>query len=280
MRHWEERIMVALMLVSTALVVGCLVLIVGTVIARGLPSLNWEMLTQTPQGGYYLGKGGGIANAILGSLALAGGATAWSFVVSLAVVLLLRGFRPSRRRAEIIRLAMDVLWGIPSIVYGAFGFTLLLWLGQRASLGGGIIALGLLEIPILVRGMDEVLSRVPADLGEASLALGATRWETASRVLLPQAAPGLLTAVLLAFGRAIGDSAAVLFTAGYTDRMPQALGRPAASLSLAVFFQLGTPIPEVRDRAYAAALVLMGIVLAVSVAARLVTRRLGRYVIR
>lgn len=276
----EERVFQVLMIVSLVSVVGSLVMILVTVLVKGLPALSLEMLTQTPSGGYYLGGGGGILNAISGSLALAGGATAISFVISLAVALYLQVFARSRRVVALIRLALDILWGIPSIVYGAFGFTLLLLLGLRASLLGGIIALALLELPIMVRGMDEVMAMVPSGLKEAAYAVGATRLETALSAVVRQSLPGLLTALLLGLGRGIGDAASVLFTAGYTDRLPTSLLRPVASLPLAVFFQLGTPVPEVQQRAYAAALVLTAITLLISLSTRLLGRRLSRHVIR
>jgi phosphate transport system permease protein len=280
-KHLEERIMLGLMITSTVLVIGSPLLIVTTVIAKGLPALSPEMLTQVPHGGYYLGKEGGILNAIAGSLVLASGATLLSFLFSLAVALYLQLFVPRNSRlAHLVRLSLDVLWGIPSIVYGAFGFTLLLLFGLRASLLGGIITLALLEFPIMVRGMEEVISMVPFELKEASYALGATRLETALRVLVRQTAPGLVTVLLLAFGRGIGDAASVLFTAGYTDRMPSSLLRPVASLPLAVFFQLGTPLPEVQQRAYAAALVLVLNTHSNSLVTRLLVRRLGRHIIR
>jgi len=279
-KRLEERIFLALMIASTVIVVGSLGLILATVVVKGLPALNLAMLTQSPQGGYYLGKEGGILNAITGSLALAGGATLLSFFLSLPVALYLQLFARNARFVHLARLSLDVLWGVPSIVYGAFGFTLMLLLGLRASLLGGIIALALLELPILVRTMEEVMSMVPFELKEASYALGATRLETALRVVVRQTAPGLLTAVLLAFGRGLGDAASVLFTAGYTDRLPTSLLRPVASLPLAVFFQLGTPVPEVRERAYASALVLTVITLIISLVARLLTRQLTQHVIR
>jgi phosphate transport system permease protein len=269
-KHLEERIMLGLMIVSTVLVVGSLLLILATVVVKGAPALNLAMLTQVPQGGYYLGKEGGILNAIAGSLALAGGATVLSFLLGLGVALYLQLFvRQGSRFAHLVRLSLDVLWGVPSIVYGAFGFTLLLLLKMRASLLGGVIALALLELPIMVRGMEEVLGMVPSGLKEASYALGATRLETSLGVLLRQAAPGVVTVLLLAFGRGVGDAASVLFTAGYTDRLP-----------LAVFFQLGTPLPEVQQRAYAAALVLVVIIVTISLLTRLLARRLGRHVVR
>lgn len=279
-KHLEERFFLGLMIASLAVVLGSLLLILGTVVVKGLPALNWAMVTQVPKGGYYLGKEGGILNAIAGSLALAGGATALSLGISLGVVFYLQLFAKNPRVIELVRLALDVLWGVPSIVYGAFGFTLMLWLGMRASLLGGIIALALLELPVMVRTMDEVLLMVPFELKEAAYALGSTRLETALRVLIRQTLPGLLTAILLAFGRGIGDAASVLFTAGYTDRLPTSLMRPVASLPLAVFFQLGTPVPEVRQRAYAAALVLTLIILLISLGSRLLTRRFAKHVVK
>lgn len=279
-RKVEETIAKVLMIGATLTVLGSLILILGTIVWRGLPALNLDMLTQTPKGGYYLGKEGGILNAIVGSFYLAGGGTLLAVVISLPIALYLQMYAARTRRAEMARLALDVLWGIPSIVYGAFGFIIMLAIGMRASLLGGIITLALLELPIIVRGMDEAIALVPDALREASLALGATRLETAFKVVVRQTAPALLTAVLLAFGRGIGDAASVLFTAGYTDRLPDSLLSPAASLPLAVFFQLGTPFPAVRERAYAAALVLTVIVLAISLISRRFAGRLTKHVIR
>ena len=276
----EEALAKILMIASTAIVLGSLCLILGTVLWRGLPALNLDMVTKTPKGGYYLGKEGGILNAIVGSLYLAGGATVLALVFALPIALYLQFYAARSRRAELVRLALDVLWGVPSIVYGAFGFIIMLWLGMRASLLGGIIALAFLELPIMVRGMDEAIAMVPPALKEASYALGATRLQTAVRVAVRQTAPGLLTAVLLAFGRGIGDAASVLFTAGYTDRLPDSLLSPAASLPLAVFFQLGTPFPAVQERAYASALVLTAIVLGLSLLSRRMAGRLAKHVIR
>jgi phosphate transport system permease protein len=279
-KRLEERLFLGLMIASTVIVIGSLVLILATVVVKGLPAFNLGMLTQVPQGGYYLGKEGGILNAITGSLVLAGGATLLSFFFGLAMALFLQLFARDARLVHLVRLSLDALWGIPSIVYGAFGFTLLLLLGLHASLLGGIITLALLELPILARAMDEVMTTVPCELKEASYALGGTRLETALRVVVRQTLPGLLTALLLAFGRGIGDAASVLFTAGYTDRLPTSFLRPVASLPLAVFFQLGTPVPEVQERAYASALVLTTIILLISLSTRSLTRRLTRHVIR
>lgn len=276
----EERIFILLMMASAVIVLGSLFFILATVVWKGLPALNLDMLIRVPTGGYYLGKEGGILNAIVGSLYLAGGATFLAFTTSLPIAIYLNLYAFRSRVATLIRLSLDVLWGVPSIIYGICGFAIMLALGMRASLLGGIIALALLELPIMVRGMDEAIAMVPIPMVESSFALGATRWETAIRVIIRQALPGIVTAILLAFGRGIGDAASVLFTAGYTDRIPDSLFSPAASLPLAVFFQLGTPYPAVQERAHASALILTVIVLAISITTRFLTRGSVDHIVR
>lgn len=279
-RHLTEAIVKGVMIASVAIVAASLGLILWTVIIRGLPALTWEMISQAPQGGYFMGKGGGVLNAIVGSLYLAGGGTVLALVFSLPIALYLQTYLGDSEWGRYVRLSLDVLWGIPSIVYGVFGFTLMLAIGLRASLLAGILVLALVELPIMVRAMDEVMRRMPADLEHAALALGSTRLEVALRVVTRQMLPGIVTAILLAFGRGIGDAASVLFTAGYTDRIPTSLFRPVASLPLAVFFQLGTPYPEVQQRGYASALILTIIVLIVSLGSRWMSSRLNRYTVK
>jgi len=280
-RKIEENLFKGLMIISTFVILSSLVLILATVVTRGLPAMNIAMITQTPKGGFYLGKEGGILNAIVGSIYLATGATFLAIVISLPVVLYLNVYaKKSSRIIAFTRFAFDVLWGIPSIVYGAFGFTIMLFFGLGTSLLGGIIAVSLLILPIMSRAMDEVIRIVPRELLEASYALGATKLETALKVVVRQALPGILTAVLIAFGRGIGDAASVLFTAGFSDFIPDSLFRPAATLPLAIFFQLGTPFPEVQERAYASAFILTIIILIVSITSRVLTRRFIRHIVK
>ena len=279
-RKLEEAFFKGLMLLSISIVVGSLLAVFAVVILKGLPALSLSMLTQTPRGGYYLGKEGGILNAIIGSLYLAGGATALAFLLSLPIALYINEYAGKSRFASFTRLSLDVSWGIPSIAYGAFAFIIMLYLGARASLLWGIITVTLLVLPIMTRAIDEVIKMFPFKLREASYALGSTRLETALKVVTRQALPGILTAVLLAFGRGIGDAASVLFTAGYTDSVPTSLFDPVATLPLAVFFQLGTPIPEVQQRAYASGVILLVLVLLLSIVSRLSTRKLMKYVIK
>jgi len=280
-RKWTERVFKWLMAGSTLVVIGSLLVIIGTIIWKSLPVLKLSMITQTPKGGYYLGKEGGILNAIVGSLYLAVGATVLAFLFSLPIVLYLNLYlRKKSRLASLTRFAFDVLWGIPSIVYGAFGFLIMVFFGIRASLLAGIITVALLELPIMSRAIDEVMRMVPKELREASYSLGATRLETALKVVVRQCLPGILTAVLIAFGRGIGDAASVLFTAGFTDRIPTSLFQPAATLPLAIFFQLGSPIAEVQMRAHASAAVLTLIILLISIFSRVLIRRVTKHVIK
>lgn len=280
-KHKEEKIFKILMILSLAIVVGSLFMVIAVIIWNGVPSLSISMVTQTPKGGYYLGKEGGILNAIMGSLYLAFGSVILAFIISLPAALSLQTDHIGKTKlAYYIRLSLDVLWGTPSIVYGAFGFIVMLYFGIRASLLGGIIVLTILQLPIMIRSMEEVIKLVPSELKEASYTLGATRFETTFKVVMRQALPGIFTAVILSFGRGIGDAASVLFTAGYTDSLPRSLFDPVASLPLAVFFQLGTPFPEVQQRAYASALILLIIVLTLSIVSRYLSRKFTKNIIR
>jgi len=284
-KRWHRRRMVevfvkGLMFVSFVIVAACLGLILWTVVSKGLPALTWSMVSQTPKGGFYMGKDGGVLNAIIGSAYLASGGTLLALLFSLPIALYLQTYLEKSDWGRYVRLSLDVLWGIPSIVYGAFGFIFMLALGMRASLLAGIIVLALIELPIMVRAMDEVIRRMPVDLEHAALALGSTKLEVALNVVSRQMLPGIITAILLAFGRGIGDAASVLFTAGYTDRIPTSLMQPTASLPLAVFFQLSTPYPAVQQRGYASAVILTIIVLIISLSSRWISGRLNKYTVK
>jgi len=270
----EEKFFKMLMLIATTFILAVLALIIYSIFEKGLRSISWEMLTQVPHGGYYYGKGGGILNAILGSLTLAFGATALAFVIGLPVALYLNVFLIRHKKViDVIRFLLDLVWGIPSIVYGAFGFSLMIFFGLQTSLLAGILTVTLFILPIMIRSMDEILRTVPIGLQEAAYSLGSNKSEIAFKIFTRQSVSGIITAVLLSFGRAIGDAAAVLFTAGYTDHLPNGLMEPVATLPLSIFFQLSSPVPEVQNRAYASALVLTLIILIVSLFSRGIGKR-------
>jgi phosphate transport system permease protein len=266
--EYEEKVFKVIMIGAAMIILGVLLYIIGTVFFKGLPSLSWDMITKLPGGGFYLGKEGGIVNAIVGSIYIIIGSLVISLILSVPLVMYINFFLARDSMfSNIIRFALDILFGIPSIVYGAFGFALMVYLGIRASLFGGIITVGMLIMPIMMRSFDEVTRLLPRDLPDALLSLGATKYEM-SKVILRQLMPGLVSAILLAVGRGIGDAATVLFTAGYTDNIPVSLNQPAATLPLAIFFQLGSPVAEVQNRAYASAVVLTVMILILSFSAR------------
>jgi phosphate transport system permease protein len=264
-----------LMYLAVLVIVAVIVLVMVVVLIKGGRAMSWQMITEVPQGGFYLGGDGGILNAIIGSLYVAGGSVLLAVLIGLPLVLGMHvSWARNTRLVTFLRFLLDTLWGIPSIVYGAFGFALMTFFQWRASLLAAIVTVALLIVPIISRGLDEVLRGVPEGLLEAAHALGATKTEIAYRIFLRQALPGFITAVLLAFGRAIGDTASVLFTAGYTDNIPQALSDPTATLPLAIFFQLSSPIAAVQERAYAATLILTGLIVLISLVTRIGSRRL------
>lgn len=276
MRKIEENIFKVLMILSTIIISSTLFMIVYTLFSRGIGSLTWDMVSKIPEGGFYIGKGGGILNAIVGSVYITIGSTLLGLLISLPIVIYINVYaKRNATLASITRLSYDILFGIPSIVYGAFGFAIMVYLGLKTSLLAGIITVTLMIIPILVRAIDEVVRVAPEDMSNAVFALGGTRYESA-KIILRQSIPGIVTAILLSFGRAIGDAACVLFTAGFTDSIPTSLDQPAATLPLSIFFQLSSPIQEVQNRAYAAAVILTIIVLVINIVAKIASKNLSK----
>lgn len=273
---YEEKLAKALMYLSVFVVVYCVVSVIGAILQRGLPVLSWQMVSEVPGGGFFIGGKGGFLNAIVGSLYIVGGSTILGLLIALPVVFYLNVYlKLTSHFAAVARLAFDALFGIPSIVYGAFAFTLMVAVGMRASLLGGIVVVTIMIVPMLIRSMDEVAKNIPHGLLESSYSLGSTRIETIG-IVLRQIAPAIATATLLSIGRAIGDCAGVMFTAGFSDHIPTSLSQQAATLTLCVFYQLTAPQQSVQDRAYAAAVVLTLIVLVLSLGGRLIMSRFNK----
>lgn len=277
----EEFIFRTISFLCSCLIALLLIFLLVNIFRKGLPSLSWEMITETPKGGFYFGKEGGILNAILGSVYLAFGSVILALFFGLPIALFMNvHLKNYRKLVNGMRLILDILWGVPSLVYGAVCFFIMIEIGIRASLLAGIISVSLFVLPVLIRAMDEVLKTVPDGLFESSLSLGANKTKTALKVFTLQCMPGLFTAVLLAFGRAIGDAAAVLFTTGFTDNIPVSPFQQVATLPLSIFFQLGSPCEEVKNRAYAASLLLTVIVLIISVTSRIISRKYQKRTIK
>ncbi len=266
----EEKVVKALMWVSVSLVILVVASIICTIFVKGFGSLSWDMVTKVPGRNWNTTDDGGFINAIWGSIIVVAPATLIAMVVSIPVVFYMNLYRRrSNWLSYVARLAYDVLYGIPSIVYGAFAFMIMVMVGMRASVLGGIIVSTLLIIPMFIRNGDEISKSVPDDMIDAAYSLGATKWETL-KVVVRQVLPGMATATLLAVGKAIGDAAAVMFTAGFSDSMATSLSSPTATLPLAIFNWVTMPDPF-PGRAYAAALVLTVIVLILSLGGRWIT---------
>lgn len=266
----EEKVVKALMWVSVSLVILVVASIICTIFVKGFGSLSLDMVTKVPGRNWNTTDDGGFVNAIWGSVIVVAPATLIAMVVSIPVVFYMNLYRRrSNWLSYVARLAYDVLYGIPSIVYGAFAFMIMVMVGMRASVLGGIIVSTLLIIPMFIRNGDEISKSVPDDMIDAAYSLGATKWETL-KVVVRQVLPGMATATLLAVGKAIGDAAAVMFTAGFSDSMATSLSSPTATLPLAIFNWVTMPDPF-PGRAYAAALVLTVIVLILSLGGRWIT---------
>lgn len=266
----EEKVVKALMWVSVSLVILVVASIICTIFVKGFGSLSLDMVTKVPGRNWNTTDDGGFINAIWGSVIVVAPATLIAMVVSIPVVFYMNLYRRrSNWLSYVARLAYDVLYGIPSIVYGAFAFMIMVMVCMRASVLGGIIVSTLLIIPMFIRNGDEISKSVPDDMIDAAYSLGATKWETL-KVVVRQVLPGMATATLLAVGKAIGDAAAVMFTAGFSDSMATSLSSPTATLPLAIFNWVTMPDPF-PGRAYAAALVLTVIVLILSLGGRWIT---------
>ena len=269
------------MLASVFIVMGSLILIVTVVVLNGAPSLSLEILTQTSEGGFYLGAGGGFLNAIVGSLLLALPATGLAFLFGITIALYLQKDFLKPSIANFIRLCLDILWGVPSVVYGVFCLTIMIAIGMAGgSLLFGIIALTLLEIPIITRCIDESIKMVPIGLKESAYSLGSTKFETAVKVVRRQAMPGIIAGVLLGFGRGIGDAASILLTVGDSNYFPSSISDQTAALPTMILNLVSMPDQVVQNKAYAVAFVLLMIVLLISIITRYLTKKSSKHIIK
>jgi phosphate transport system permease protein len=218
---------------------------------------------------------GGIRSAIVGTLEIIGLATVIAVPLGIIVALWLTEYGKASPLANIVRYFVDVMTGVPSIVFGLFIYTLLVvsHIGGDAVGWKGALAVALLMLPIVIRSAEVVLLLVPASLREAALALGSPRWRVVTRVVLPTARPGLLTGSLLAIARGAGETAPLLFTIGAAHVLTGNLGQPMNSLPTQIFSDLGQNTNAFVDRAWGAALTLVAMILLLNLIARAISRR-------
>jgi phosphate transport system permease protein len=245
---------------ATVIVLAILVIILQDIVVHGLPALSWEFLTQPPKD---LGRAGGIFPAIIGTLYLVLGAIAIALPLGVGAAIYLVEYTREGRITRLIRTGVDLLNGTPSIVFGLFGFAfIVLYLNVGVSLLAGQVTLALMVLPTVIRTTEESLKNIPQSLREGSLALGATRWQTISRVVLPPAVPGIVTGAILSIGRAAGETAPIMFTAVvFSSRfLPTSELQPVMALPYHLFI-LATNVPGASTNKYGTALVLLLLVI-------------------
>jgi phosphate transport system permease protein len=266
----------ALLLGATLIALIPLGLVVYYLLVKGLGAWSWSFFTTDPTGNTFFGSSsiGGIKSAILGTIEIVALASLISVPVGIGVALWLVEYGRQSRFAQLVRFFVDVLTGVPSIVFGLFIYIVLI-IGTGSTYAGwkGSLALSLLMLPVVIRSAEVILLLVPNALRESALALGAARWKVIFRVVLPTALTGLLTGVLLAIARAAGETAPLLFTAAATNQTTLNLGQFMNSLPVQIYKDVTSPTQSVVNRAWGAALALVAMILVLNLVARLVARR-------
>jgi phosphate transport system permease protein len=272
-RKLVNRLMETLATLAALAAVGVLVVVVVSVALRGGGALSWDFFTK-PQA-LFGQPGGGIANALVGTVMLVALATAMAVPVGVLAAIYLTEFAP-RRLAVAVQVVIDVLAGLPTIVIGIFVYALLV-IGHTQSGYAGAFALAIIMLPLVTRATQEVLLLVPSTLREAGLALGARRWRTVLGVILPSSVGGILTGTVLAVARAAGETAPLLFTSSiFANSIQTDVTKALPNVPVLIFTYSEQADPALHEQAWAAALVLMAFVLVTSLAARALLARSRR----
>jgi phosphate transport system permease protein len=273
-RDINDRGMRAVAFLASVICVVPLAAVLIFVTANGLAALNIDLLTKGPKA---LGVGGGAANAILGTLQMVPLAALLAIPIGILGAVYVAEFG-DQRSARVIRFAADVLVGVPSILIGIFVFTFLVLPFKQYNAAAGSVALAVIMLPIVLRTTEETLHLVPGTLREASLALGVPVWRTVFSIVLRTGLPGILTGAMLAFARAMGESAPLLFTA-LGSRLINVgnFSQPMDALPLFIYRNATAPNATLNQQAWGVAFLLLLIVLVINVAVRARSwgRRLG-----
>ena len=248
---------------QTYFTVAILIVIVLIIFIKGISDLNLEFIFYYPED---MGRHGGIFPAIVGTLFLVALSIVFATPLGLGTAILLTEYTKESSLTKIIRFGVESLSGIPSIIYGLFGFIFFVnILGMGWSLLAGALTMTIMILPTIIRTSEEAIKAVPKNLRMVSYSLGATRWETTTKVVLPSAAPGILTGIMLSVGRSVGETAAVIFTMGSSLRLPTSL--MDSGRTMAVHFYIMAREGISMEKAYATALVLVMSILTVNIAA-------------
>jgi phosphate transport system permease protein len=269
-RRLINRVMAGVTFLAAIAVICPLLLILAFLVYQGISAINLDFFTQLPKP---VGEpGGGVANAIVGSLIMIGLAVGMGLPIGILGGVYLAESRDPRLPWG-VRFLADVLNGIPSIVVGIFAYTVIVLPMRRFSALAGGFALGIIMMPIVLRTTEEMVRLVPNSLREAGLGLGLPRWKVTVRIVLPAARAGIITGVMVAIARIAGETAPLLFTALGNRFWHQGLDQPMAALPLQIYAYAIAPYEDWHRQAWAAALVLIVMVFGASLSARLATRR-------
>ncbi len=268
-RYATNAVMMTLTAACAFFAVIVLALILGYIAYRGIGAISFQFLIETPKP---VGEGGGIGNAILGSLILLAMACAVGMPFGIATGIYLAEYGAGRF-AGLVRFLTDTLTGIPSILIGVFIYTIIVLPMKQFSAYAGGIALAVIMIPIVARTTEEMIRLVPASLREGALALGAPQWRVTLGVVLPAAASGIVTGAMLAVARVSGETAPLLFTAFGSRFFNVYLDQPMASLTVQIYNYAISPYDEWHAMAWAATLVLMTLILVINITVRFFTRQ-------
>ena len=238
---------------ATLLTVVVLVFIIAFVLVKGLPGLTWEFLSSAPKD---MGKAGGILPTLVGTVLLPLLAIVIALPLGVGTAVYLTEYTRENPLTRALRFGTDCLAGIPSIIFGLFGFIFfVVMLKMGWCLLSGALTLAIMVLPTIIRTSEEAIRSVPNAYREVSFSLGATRWETVLKVVLPNALPGIVTGVILGIGRSIGETAAVIFTAGSSLRMPMTVFDSVRTMSVHFYILAREGISN--ENAYATAAVLI-----------------------
>jgi phosphate transport system permease protein len=274
-RRATDKVMRAVLAIGTFIALIPLVAVIYYLLSKGLGAWSIDFFTKDPTGNF-LGDQGGVKSALLGTIEMVLLASVIAIPFGWGVALYLVEYGRSGRFAATVRYFVDVMTGVPSIVFGLFIYITLVisgWGGSSFAGWKGSVALALLMLPVVTRSAEVVLLLVPDGLREAALALGTPRWRVTMRVVLPTALPGLITGSLLAVARAAGETAPLLFTATIVNGTTFNLGERMNSLPVQIFTDVGSPNDALVQRAWGSALALVTLILLTTLVARLASRR-------
>jgi len=271
--------MFSLFRISAAINGTALLVVVYFLVARGWRAINWTFLTQPPVDSM---TKGGILPCIIGTLCLSIGAIAVALPIGVASAIYLHEYARPGRVVRLIRLGINNLAGVPSVVFGLFGLAFfVVYLKMGVSILAGSLTLGALTLPVVIGSTEEALRAIPDTYREASLGLGATKWQTIYRVVLPAALPGILTGVILGISTAAGETAPIMFTAAvfFTPSLPTSIFDEIMALPYHIYVlaTAGTDIEATRPLQYGTALVLIALVLGLNLVAVIYRARLRRH---